>query len=108
LALFSTKTVLSVDIFKLTEIPERFKQFYKPTFVVGILYLFLSLWILSIWGHHAEKSDTRLIWSVIFGIAALGSIYHGLRFDNSISKGFGVTFFLINLYTKFFETFWNS
>ena len=34
------------------------------------------------------------------------SIWHGLRFDDSTTKGFGLTFLGINLYTKFFEYFW--
>jgi hypothetical protein len=46
------------------------------------------------------------LWSVIFFIAAGVSLWHGLRFDDSTTKGFGLTFIGINLYTKFFEYFW--
>jgi hypothetical protein len=31
-----------------------------------------------------------------------------LKYDNGITKGFGLTFLFINLYTRFFELFWNS
>ena len=47
-----------------------------------------------------------LIWSLVFFVAAGVSIWHGLRFDDSTTKGFGLTFLGINLYTKFFECFW--
>jgi hypothetical protein len=47
-------------------------------------------------------------WSILFGAAAGWAIYHGLRHDNEITKGFGVTFLGINLYTRFFELFWNN
>ena len=44
--------------------------------------------------------------SLILLLAAATSIWHGLRFDDSTTKGFGLTFLGINLYTKFFEYFW--
>ena len=47
-------------------------------------------------------------WSILFGLVACGAIYHGLKYDNGITKGFGLTFLFINLYTRFFELFWNS
>ena len=47
-------------------------------------------------------------WSLLFAIAAGLALYHGLRFDNATTKGFGLTFLLINLYTRFFEFFWDS
>ena len=47
-------------------------------------------------------------WSLLFGLAACGAIYHGLRYDNAITKGFGITFLFINLYTRYFELFWNT
>jgi hypothetical protein len=36
------------------------------------------------------------------------AIYYGLRHENDITKGFGITFLGINLYTRFFELFWNN
>jgi hypothetical protein len=105
---FSCCLIALAYYFNRSNTPNKLKQFAKTTFIIGILYLFMSLWILSIWGNYAEISGSRFVWSIVFGLAALGSIYHGLRFDNGVSKGFGVTFFLINLYTKFFELFWGS
>jgi hypothetical protein len=77
----------------------------------------VSLWILSVWGYDDffEDSSGRVLssrklrmflWSVVFSVAAGVSIWHGLRYDDSISKGFGLTFLGINLYTKYFEFFW--
>jgi hypothetical protein len=47
-------------------------------------------------------------WSLLFGAAALTTIFFGLKYDDTISRGFGITFLFINLYTKYFEYFWNS
>lgn len=87
----------------------------RATYKVGLLYLFISLWILSIFGNYGDADswwrDSRkgelLHWSVLFGLVALAAIWHGLRHDDSASRGFGLVFLFINLYTKFFEYFWN-
>jgi hypothetical protein len=90
-------------------------RFYRSTLVMGLLYLFIALWIMSIFGNYGDmhtwervKQIELLHWSIIFGTVAGWAIYYGLRHDNDITKGFGVTFLGINLYTRFFELFWNS
>lgn len=89
--------------------------FYRVTLVIGLLFLFIALWLLSIFGNHGDFSSWQDIkqielfhWSFLFGIFAGAGIYHGLRFDNAITKGFGVTFIFINLYTRYFEYFWDA
>lgn len=84
--------------------PKKYQQFFKPTYVIGMLYLFMSLWILSLWDH---GNASNLLWSIMFGLVALGSICYGLKYDDGVARGFGITFFLINLYTKYFEYFWD-
>jgi len=90
---------------------------WLTTRIWGLLYAFISLWILSIWGYDDYfESTTRstfftrkirmFLWSVIFFIATGVCVWHGLRFDDSTTKGFGLTFLGINLYTKYFECFW--
>lgn len=94
---------------------EHVKQFNflrRSTLVVGLLYLFCALWILSIWGNSErwyDRSHTELfLWSLVFGGVAIGAIVHGLRFENVLTRGFGIVFLFINLYTKFFEHFWEG
>ncbi|MBF0366035.1 MAG: DUF2157 domain-containing protein [Oligoflexia bacterium] len=92
-----------------------FHPFFKSTLVMGLLYLFIALWIMSIFGNygdmkswHAIKQMELFHWSLLFGLTSGGAIYHGLRFDNGVTKGFGITFLFINLYTRFFEYFWDA
>lgn len=92
-----------------------FREFFKSTLAMGLLYLFAALWIMSIFGNygdmqswHAVKQIELFHWSLIFGLAAGAAIYHGLRFDNGMTKGFGITFLFINLYTRYFEYFWEG
>lgn len=93
----------------------KFNFLFQTTFVIGLLYLFITLWILSIFGNYGDIRTWLYIrqielfhWSILFAAFAGGTVYYGLRFDNSISKSFGVTFLLINLYTRYCEYFWNA
>jgi len=45
---------------------------------------------------------------VLFGAAAVAAIWYGLARDDGVLRGFGLTFLFINLYTRFFEYFWDS
>jgi hypothetical protein len=90
-------------------------RFYHSTLVMGLLYLFIALWIMSIFGNYGDmhawervKQIELFHWSLLFGAVAGWAIYHGLRYDNDLTKGFGVTFLGINLYTRFFELFWDN
>ncbi|MEW5803063.1 MAG: DUF2157 domain-containing protein [bacterium] len=89
-------------------------SFSQSTYVMGLLYLFIALWILSLFGNYGDMSAWRSVkqyelfhWSVLFALAAGAAIFHGLRTDDNISRGFGLTFLFINLYTRFFEYFWD-
>ena len=90
-------------------------RFFRATLAMGLLYLFISLWIMSIFGNYGDMRQWERVkqielfhWSIIFGAVACGAIYHGLKYDNDMTKGFGLTFLGINLYTRFFELFWNA
>lgn len=84
------------------------KELTDLTLFMGLFYLFISLWMLSIFGFEIKfNQDITLFWSILFGIVAFISFYFGLKYDNSILRKYGIIFFLINLYTKFFEYFWD-
>lgn len=85
------------------------------TKVIGLLSLFIALWLMSIFGNYGDITQWydveqyRLLhWSLIFGATALAAIWYGLKRDDGVLRGFGLTFLFINLYTRYFEYFWNS
>lgn len=91
------------------------RELSQTTFTMGMLYLFIALWLLSIFGNHGDVSSWEKVkqrelfqWSLLFGLAAAAAIWHGLKFENVVSHGFGVTFLFINVYTRFFEYFWDE
>ena len=88
--------------------------FFKPTYILGLLYLFIALWILSIFGNYGDMDswyDVRQYelfhWGLLFALAAVGAIFYGLKQDDYTSRSFGITFLFLNLYTKYFEYFWD-
>lgn len=93
----------------------RLKLLSSQTKVLGLLNLFIALWIMSIFGNygdmevwHKTPQYELLHWSLLFGAVAGGFIWWGLRDDDGMCRGFGLTFLFINLYTRFFEYFWNT
>ncbi|WP_456445410.1 hypothetical protein [Thiolapillus sp.] len=93
----------------------RGQTFIYSTRAMGLLYFFISLWIMSIFGNYGDIGHWKntghselALWSVLFGMAALAAIYHGMRFQDPMTRGFGIVFLGINLYTRFFEYFWDS
>ncbi|MEC8064371.1 MAG: hypothetical protein VX112_05960 [Pseudomonadota bacterium] len=86
----------------------------KSTQVMGLLYIFISLWVLSSassllhldGGLLHTSSSSQLMWVIILFVAACCSILHGLYFNNTITRGFGLTFLTIIIVQKFFELFW--
>jgi hypothetical protein len=105
--------VLTAVSFGFGSVP-RLVKFQHSTYVLGLLYLFIALWILSIFGNcnEAQWYRARQIelfhWGVLFALAAVAAIAYGLKYDNYTSRAFGVTFLFINLYTKYFEYFWEG
>ena len=93
----------------------RLSVFFQPSYVLGLLFLFIALWLLSIFGNYGDmdhwydvKQYELIHWGLIFALTAVGAIYYGLKQDDYTSRSFGITFLFINLYTKYFEYFWNA
>jgi hypothetical protein len=81
----------------------RWPRFHHAYEALGLTYLNLCLLILSIeWNHNA------LVWSIVFTLAALAQIVAGARLGNGLLTGFGVTAFAVDLFTRFYESFWNA
>jgi UDP-N-acetylmuramyl pentapeptide phosphotransferase/UDP-N-acetylglucosamine-1-phosphate transferase len=76
--------------------------------------LFGSLWLLSIFGNFGNLEDWFKIkqteifyYGILSGLISVAFIAFGLRNKDEIAREFGITFLLINIYTRYFEYFWD-
>ena len=90
------------------------RRLFTVSKAMGLTYLFIALWILSIFGYrdpdawYGISPMQQLPWALLFGVAAGVCIYISLKTDDGMLRGFGLTFLAINLYTRFFEFFWDG
>lgn len=93
----------------------------STTRVWGLLYMFVALWMLSIFGDHegVRKKDgivymghryrrNIVAWSLALLAAALVCIWRGLRHGDSTAKGFGLAFLGINFFTRLISSAWGD
>ncbi len=89
--------------------------FFQVNYIVGMVYLFVSLWLLSVFGNFGTleewynvKQLSLFYWGIISAVVSLTSIFIGLKYRDDIAREFGITFLFLNLYTRYFEYFWDS
>ena len=79
--------------------------------IFGLLYFNLSLWFLSLDFYGYEYQDTQgatLLWVILFTVGGIAQIVTGARLKDSRFTGFGIVFLGIDLYTRFYEYFWDD
>lgn len=96
-------------------LPQVYFNFSKVYYVMGTLYTNLSLWILSIIGNSEENlfssKDNHLellLFSIIWLIFNIIIFIIGAKNKNKVFTGFAIVFVIINLYTRYFEYFWDK
>lgn len=94
---------------------KAFKFFHMTTYVSGMMYLFVSLWLISVFGNfgtldqwYGIKQISLFYWALISAAACGISIFAGLKYRDEVAREFGITFLFLNLYTRYFEYFWDS
>lgn len=81
----------------------------------GLLFIFLALWIMSLWGITYKENywmppKVLELWIANFlfiGVSLLAMFYAALNEDRMFFN-FGLTFFIIESYTLFFSRVWNT
>jgi hypothetical protein len=109
--LFGFVLVLGCHLFRAKQ---WFGIFWEITYVVGMLYLFLAIWMLSIFGNVGQlyqwfqiKQINLVYWGIIAALLYGAFLLYGLKRNDNIAREFGITFLIILIYTKYFEFFWD-
>jgi hypothetical protein len=96
---------LIAGIYHERSLREQTGRFYLAYETLGLIYLNLSLLILTI-GWRQTQNEAR-VWIVAWALAGIMQIVAGARLHNPLLTGFGVTALGINLYTRYFELYWS-
>lgn len=91
------------------------QQFTKLTYLIGLLYLLTALWLLSIFGNYSDLNKWAAVkqyhifyWGLIASAISLFFAWYGLKKKDPIAREVGLTFLLINVYTRYFEYLWDN
>jgi hypothetical protein len=94
---------------------KKLSMFLQTNYVCGMVYLFVALWLLSVFGNFASLEDwysvrqlSLFYWGLLSAAVCILSIYLGLKYRDDVAREFGITFLFINLYTRYFEYFWDT
>jgi hypothetical protein len=88
---------------------------FQTTYFIGLLYSFVALWLLSIFGNFGSIDQwyqvsqyTLYFWAGLSIILCGLALFLGFKFKDEMLREFGATFLIINLYSRYFEYFWDA
>lgn len=96
-------------------LPSKLSQFKKPTTVIGIISFLFAAWTLSIFGNWSsiEKweglhQSNLWYWALLFTLLLVLLFIVALKKKNDFLRDSVIAFFVLNLYTRYFEYFWDN
>lgn len=94
---------------------KKLEYVQRLTYLAGLLLFLMSMWMVSIFGNYgyldewAKVRQTQvLIYSVLFGIITAVIFYLGIKYKDDNTRDFALLFLLLNLYSRYFEYFWDN
>ncbi len=94
---------------------EKLNFLFLATYFIGLLYTFSALWLLSIFGNfdsidqwYRVSQYSLYFWALLSILVCGLAFFLGFKFKDEMAREFGATFLLINLYSRFFEYFWEA
>ncbi len=94
---------------------KRLASMHIITLHAGLLILLTGVWGLSVFGNYGHLDEwqavrqTKVLGYAIVSAIITGSVLlWGIRTDNRPARDYGILFLLLNLYTRYFEYFWES
>lgn len=85
------------------------------TYHAGLLIFFSGLWGISVFGNFgsldawgAVRQASMLPYALAAGLITGAGLYLGIRRKDEALRDFSILFLLLNLYTRYFEYFWDS
>lgn len=93
---------------------QSLRYFTSTTYSIGLFLFLLAAWTLSIFGNYDDFARWQAIkqgqfwyWAVGFTIMLSGMIAYAFQNKKDMLRDLALVFFLINIYTRYFEYFWD-
>lgn len=87
----------------------------RITFIAGMIIFFTGMWGVSVFGNYSDMNAWAQVrqvqvitYGILFAIAAGISFYLGIKYRDDVARDFGIFFLLVNLYSRYFEFFWDN
>lgn len=108
-------TILTAFAIGLQQRIKVLSPFQPLTYTIGLSYLMIALWVLSIFGNYSDLDKWASVkqwhifyWGLMAIVVSLGFAWYGLKRKDNIAREFGIVFLILNLYTRFFEYLWDN
>ena len=94
---------------------QRIRDMRGLTYHVGLIIFFTGLWGVSVFGNfgsldawRAVRQAQMLPFALVSGAVTAAGLYIGIHRHDETLRDYSILFLLINLYTRYFEYFWDS
>jgi hypothetical protein len=91
------------------------KYCQRSHYAIGLLFFLLAAWTLSIFGNYddwsnwsATKQSQFWYWALGFTLMLAGLIAYAFKTKDDLLRDICLIFFLLNIYTRYFEYFWDK
>ena len=91
------------------------QQFKRTHYTIGLFLFLLAAWSLSIFGNYddwnnwsATKQSQFWYWALGFTLMLAGLIAYAFKTKDDLLRDLCLVFFLLNIYTRYFEYFWDK
>ena len=88
---------------------------HRITYITGLIILLTGLWGVSVFGNYnsldewSKVRQIQIIWyALLFAIIAAMILFYGIRRHDDLTSDIGVVALLFNLYSRYFEYFWDT
>ncbi len=111
MALFGVVLLVLTYIFRNTIL---FKNYYSLTWYSCWIFFLLSGLCLSVSGNWsydiwaAIKQGKLFLWAIAYTILLVILLYYAFKQKDEMLRDIVIVFFLLNIYTRYFEYFWNN
>lgn len=111
-----TSTIWGIIVWtSATLFTKRFAQFRHTQNLIGILLTLFAAWTLSIFGNYNSYEAWEVIrqgklwyWALFYSIILIALTFYGVKRDKDYIRDIAMSFFILNIYTRYFEYFWDK